>query len=83
MPHVNGFDLGRALNEHGSFKSMAGVAKTGLRADQVKAKGGLPEGVQLLHKPIDLEWIRGFFGALISVRQINQRLQAEKNAATT
>jgi len=83
MPHVNGFDLVRTLNEHGSFKSMAVVAMTGLRPDQVKAKGGLPEGVQLLHKPIDLEWIRGFFGALISVRQINQRLQAEKNAATT
>jgi hypothetical protein len=62
---------------------MAVVAMTGLRPEQVKAKGGLPEGVQLLHKPIDLEWLRGFFGAIISVRQINQRLQAEKNPATT
>ena len=83
MPRVNGFDFVRTLNEHGSFKSMAVVAMTGLRPEQVKAKGGLPEGVQLLHKPIDLEWLRGFLGALISVRQINQRLQAEKNAAAT
>jgi hypothetical protein len=49
----------------------------------VKAKGGLPEGVQLLHKPIDLEWLRGYLGAIISVRQINQRLQAEKATAST
>jgi DNA-binding response OmpR family regulator len=83
MPRVNGFDFVRTRNEHGSFKSMAVVAMTGLRPEQVKAKGGLPEGVQLLHKPIDLEWLRGFLGALISVRQINQRLQAEKNAAAT
>jgi excisionase family DNA binding protein len=83
MPRVNGFDFIKTLTEHVSFKSMAVVAMTGLRPEQVKAKGGLPEGVQLLHKPIDLEWLRGFFGAIISVRQINQRLQAEKNPATT
>lgn len=83
MPRVNGFDFIKTLNEHISFKSLAVVAMTGLRPEQVKAKGGLPEGVQLLHKPIDLEWLRGFFGAILSVRQINQRLQAERNAATT
>jgi excisionase family DNA binding protein len=83
MPRVNGFDFVKTLHEHGSFKSMAVVAMTGLRPEQVKAKGGLPEGVQLLHKPIDLEWLRGYLGAIISVRQINQRLQAEKAAAST
>jgi DNA-binding response OmpR family regulator len=83
MPRVDGFDFIKTLNEHVSFKSMAVVAMTGLRPEQVKAKGGLPEGVQLLHKPIDLEWLRGFFGAILSVRQINQRLQAERNAVTT
>jgi DNA-binding response OmpR family regulator len=83
MPHVNGFEFDKTLQEHGSFKSMAVVAMTGLRPEQVKAKGGLPEGVQLLHKPIDLEWLRGYLGAIISVRQINQRLQAEKAAAST
>ena len=83
MPRVNGFDFIKTLTEHVSFKSMAVAAMTGLRPEQVKAKGGLPEGVQLLHKPIDLEWLRGFFGAIISVRQINQLLQAEKNPATT
>ena len=77
MPRVNGFDLVRTLNEHNNFKSMAVVAMTGLSPDQVSAKGGLPDGVQLLHKPIDLEWLRGFLGAIVSVRQINQRIQAE------
>ena len=83
MPGVNGFDLVKTLSEHVSFKALAVVAMTGLRPDQVIAKGGLPEGVQLLHKPIDLEWLRGFLGAILSMRQINQRLHAEKNTPTT
>jgi excisionase family DNA binding protein len=83
MPRVDGFDFVKTLNEHSSFKSMAVVAMTGLRPEQIKAKGGLPETVQLLHKPIDLEWLRGYLGALISVRQINQRLQAQKGGQAT
>jgi excisionase family DNA binding protein len=75
MPGVDGFEFVKTLNEHASFRSMAVVAMTGLNSQQVKDMGGLPEGVQLLLKPIDLEWLRGFLGALISVRQMNQRIQ--------
>lgn len=75
MPGVDGFEFVKTLNEHASFRSMAVVAMTGLNSQQVKDMGGLPESVQLLLKPIDLEWLRGFLGALISVRQMNQRIQ--------
>lgn len=40
MPRVNGFDFIKTLTEHVSFKSMAVVAMTGLRPEQVKAKAG-------------------------------------------
>jgi excisionase family DNA binding protein len=83
MPGVDGFEFVKTLNEHASFRSMAVVAMTGLNSQQVKDMGGLPEGVQLLLKPIDLEWLRGFLGALISVRQMNQRLQGQKTAEFT
>ena len=83
MPGVDGFEFVKTLHEHAIFRSMAVVAMTGLRAEQVNDKGGLPEGVQLLLKPIDLEWLRGFLGALISVRQIHQRLQGLKTAGVT
>jgi excisionase family DNA binding protein len=83
MPRVNGFDFIKTLSEHTTFKSMAVVAMTGLSPQQIKAKGGLPETVQLLHKPIDLEWLRGYLGALVSVRQINQRLQTQKGGQAT
>ena len=83
MPRVDGFEFVKTLHEHASFKSLTVIAITGLSAAQVQAKGGLPEGVQLMHKPLDLEWLRGFLVALCSVKQINQRLQNSKQAIAT
>jgi hypothetical protein len=44
---------------------------TGLTDQQILEKGGLPKEVQILHKPIDMEWLRGFLEALITVRKIS------------
>jgi len=76
MPNVDGFQFLKTLSEHALFSSMAIVAITGMSAKEVQAKGGLPDGVQLLQKPIDLDWLHGFFDALMSVRQINRRGRA-------
>jgi excisionase family DNA binding protein len=73
MPNVDGFQFLKTLSQHALFSSMAIVAITGMSAKEVQAKGGLPDGVQLLQKPIDLDWLRGFFDALMSMRQINRR----------
>ena len=73
MPKVDGFEFLRTLTEHSLFANLAVVVVSGMSLDEVKAKGGLPDGVQFLQKPIDLDWLRGFFDALMSVRQINRR----------
>ncbi len=73
MPNVDGFQFLKTLSQHALFSSLAIVAITGMTAKEVQAKGGLPDGVQLLQKPIDLDWLRGFFDALMSMRQINRR----------
>jgi excisionase family DNA binding protein len=73
MPNVDGFEFLKTLSAHNLFSNLAVVVMTGMSADDVRAKGGLPDGVQLLLKPIDLDWLHGFFDALISVRQINRR----------
>jgi excisionase family DNA binding protein len=73
MPNVDGFEFLKTLSAHNLFNNLAVVVMTGMSAEDVRAKGGLPDGVQLLHKPIDLDWLHGFFDALISVRQINRR----------
>jgi excisionase family DNA binding protein len=75
MPNVDGFEFLKILSTHNLFKNLAVVAITGLSAADVRAKGGLPDGVQLLQKPIDMDWLHGFFDALMSVRQISRRLR--------
>lgn len=73
MPNVDGFEFLKTLSQHNLFNSLAVVVMTGMSPDEVRAKGGLPDGVQMLQKPIDVEWLRGFFDALMSVRQMNRR----------
>ena len=73
MPNVDGFEFLKTLSAHNLFSSLAVVVMTGMSAEEVHAKGGLPDGVQMLQKPIDMDWLHGFFDALMSVRQINRR----------
>jgi excisionase family DNA binding protein len=73
MPNVDGFEFLKTLSAHNLFSTLAVVVITGMSPQEVQAKGGLPDGVQLLQKPIDMDWLRGFFDALMSVRQINRR----------
>ena len=73
MPGVDGFQLLKTLKEHALFASLAVVVITAMTAEEIAAHGGLPEGVQLLHKPLDLDWLKGYFDALIAVREINNR----------
>jgi excisionase family DNA binding protein len=73
MPHVDGFEFLKTLSEHTMFSNLAIVVITGMSAREVQERGGLPDGVQLLQKPIDLDWLRGFFDALMSMRQINRK----------
>ena len=80
MPNVDGFQLLKTISAHPLFTNLAVVVITGLDADEVKARGGLPDGVQLLHKPVDMDWLHGFFDALMSVRQINRRARTQATA---
>jgi excisionase family DNA binding protein len=71
MPDMDGFKFIKTLREHKLFASLPVIAITGLSAAQIDEKGGLSKDVQILQKPIDMEWVRGFLGAIITVRNIN------------
>lgn len=77
MPNVDGFEFLKTLSTHTLFSNLAVVVITGMSAEDVRAKGGLPDGVQLLLKPIDMDWLHGFLDALMSVRQINRRARTQ------
>ena len=73
MTHVDGFQFLRKLSQHNLFQRLVVIVITGMSSEDIEASGGLPEGVHLLQKPIDLEWLKGFFDALLSVRQLDKR----------
>lgn len=52
MPDIDGFKMLRTLNECEDLRGMAIVVVTGLNAETVRDRGGLPPGVRLLPKPI-------------------------------
>ena len=81
MPNVDGFEFLKTISAHNLFSNLAVVAITGMSPEEVQAKGGLPDGVQMLRKPIDMDWLRGFFDALMSIRQINRRTRQPGQAA--
>jgi excisionase family DNA binding protein len=73
MPDMDGFKFIKTLSEHKLFTSLPVIAITGLTTTQIEERGGLPKDVQILQKPIDMEWLHGFLDAIISVRKINGR----------
>jgi excisionase family DNA binding protein len=78
MPNMDGFQFIKTLREHKLFSALPIIAITGLDKDEIVHKGGLPRDVQLLQKPIDMDWLRGFFEALIAVKNINVKPRVEK-----
>ncbi len=71
MPLMNGFEFLKSLSKHQLYRNTTAIAMTGLSLDEVRAQGGLPDGVQYMQKPIDFDWLRGFVDALVIMRNIN------------
>lgn len=69
MPGVDGFELLRTLHANSSFSSMVLIAMTGLSAEEIVERGGLPSQTVIIQKPVDMRWLQGFVAALVAVRQ--------------
>lgn len=77
MPGVDGFALLRTLRMNSAFEKLVMVATTGLSAQDIEERGGLPERTIVLNKPVDPAWIQGFVTALL-VRHTMSALPDQK-----
>ena len=68
MPGVDGAAMLRQLSQHPLFLKLAVIVVTGLSDQEVQAYGPLPEGTQVVQKPVDMGWLKGYFQALLSLR---------------
>ena len=73
MPDIDGFEMLRQLSAHSQFANVEVIAITGLSPQEIKEHGGLPEGTHVMHKPVDMGWLRGYLQAMLSMRAHQKR----------
>lgn len=69
MPGVDGFELLRTLRQNPSFNRMTYLVISALTPEEIDSRGSLPEGTIYVAKPVNLQWLNGFFTALMAARQ--------------
>ena len=77
MPQMDGFDMLRTLRAMPELDSMEIIVVTGLDAEQVAQRGGLPQGIPSLCKPIDFPELERFAGRLAA--QLGRQHAAEES----
>lgn len=66
MPGVDGLEMLRALKRNQQLADMQIVVVSGLPADAIAARGGLPPHAHLLKKPVNFDWLQGYLTALVT-----------------
>ncbi len=66
MPGVDGLEMLRALKRNAQLADMQIVVISGLPAEAIEARGGLPMQAHLHGKPVNFDWLQGFMTALVS-----------------
>ena len=80
MPGIDGVEMLRQLSLHPQFTKMSVIVITGLSNVEIAAYGELPTGTHVLHKPVDMGWLKGYFQALMSLRILPKRPAATVEA---
>ena len=77
MPGVDGVEMLKALKRNPNLADMQIVVISGLPAEAIEARGGLPKYAHLLQKPINFDWLEGYMTALVSANA-KWRVQPQK-----
>lgn len=78
IPNINGFDFIKAIRKKKKNQSMPIIAITGLSDGEIKSKGGLPDDILILKKPIDMQWFNGFLQGLLAVNDMESKMVKER-----
>lgn len=69
MPGVDGIEMLRTLQRNHHLAAMQIVVISGLPAQAIAGRGGLPPQARLIHKPVNTDWLHGYLSALVDRRQ--------------
>jgi len=66
MAGVDGFEMLKALKRNQQLADMQVVVISGLPAEAIAERGGLPLHAHLLQKPVNFDWLQGYVTALVA-----------------
>lgn len=66
MAGVDGFEMLKVLKRNQQLADMQVAVISGLSAEAIAERGGLPVHAQLLQKPVNFDWLQGYLTALVS-----------------
>ncbi len=69
MPGVDGIEMLKALKRNQQLADMQIIVISGLPAEAIAARGGLPPHAHLLQKPINFDWLQGYVSALVTTNR--------------
>ena len=69
MPGIDGFEMLRALKASGAISELEVIVVTALTEHTINERGGLPDGVTVLHKPLRFAQLRRHLGQLVELWQ--------------
>ena len=73
MPGVDGVEMLKTLKRNQNLARMQIVVISGLPAEAVASRGGMPEHAHLMQKPINFEWLHGYLTALVAANRTWRR----------
>ena len=66
MPEVDGWELVKRIQQQKDFTQLQILTLSALKQDELKSRGGPPQGSQFMSKPADLAWLRGYLLGLLA-----------------
>ena len=69
MPGVDGIEMLKALKRNQTLADMQIIVISGLSADAVASRGGLPPLARLLQKPVNFDFLEGYLTALVTANR--------------
>lgn len=74
MSQLDGFEMLRAIRSTRSLDMTTIVVVSGLEADMIAARGGVPPGIEVLPKPVPFERLQAIAVRLVNERRLERRV---------
>ncbi|MCX7255609.1 MAG: response regulator [Polaromonas sp.] len=69
MPGVDGIEMLRTVKRNHNLSAMQIIVISGVSAEVIAGRGGLPPQTRLLQKPFNADWLQGYITALVDSRR--------------